>query len=75
VREATVKESKTAGELAGIIREELGGRVLRINVGHDDAVGWSATVYDATNDGGEVQQMVNCIAERLRQIYELKSPR
>lgn len=65
-----LKESKTAAELATMIRTRLGQEELRVAV-FSDANGWHAKVYAAENVAADLQLRVNQAAQQLRKVHDL----
>ena len=64
------KETRTAMELARIIRGHLGERELKIGVFFDKPNGWRAVAYGSKNVAAE-QAQVDQIVEELCERYTL----
>lgn len=65
-----LKETKTAAELATMIRTRLGEKELRIGV-FSNSNGWNAKVYASANAASLLQVRVNQAVEQLRKFYDL----
>lgn len=66
------RETKTAAELAALIKAELpvpGGDII---VTREATVGWTATVTGAPAKSFDVQLKADVIAARLRQQFDLR---
>jgi hypothetical protein len=67
------KITKSAAELADIIRSQLAERKTRVAVFASARGGWSATVYFENGSVRDLQRRVDEIARGLNGLYELET--